>query len=263
MSDGPVVVLGDVMSDVSARLAAPPVPGSDTAAVVAMRPGGGGANAAAWLAWLGVPVVLAGRVGDDEAGRGAARALAAAGVTARLAVAPGATGACVVIVGLDGERTMLTDAGANARLAAADLPHDAFRPGASLHLSGYALLRNGSRAAALAALAAAREAGMPASVDAASTAPLAALGGAAFLGLVREAGLIIPTLDEAEVLTGIRDPEAAASRLLEGPRRGRPEARRRRRAVARRRRRGRARAGRRPAGPRGRQHRRRRRLRGG
>ena len=60
MSDEPVVVLGDVMSDVAARLAAPPVPGSDTPAVVEMRPGGGGANVAAWLAWLGAPVVRSG-----------------------------------------------------------------------------------------------------------------------------------------------------------------------------------------------------------
>jgi ribokinase len=216
MSDGPVVVLGDVMSDVAARLAAPLVPGSDTPAVVEMRPGGGGANVAAWLAWLGAPVVLIGCVGDDEAGRGAARSLAASGVMARLVVDPGATGAVVVIVGTDGERTMLTDAGANARLTAADLPRDAFRPGARLHLSGYALLRDGSRAAAIAALAAARDAGMPASVDASSAAPLAAVGGAAFLGMVRAAGSIIATRDEAEVLTGTVEPEAAAALLLEG-----------------------------------------------
>jgi sugar/nucleoside kinase (ribokinase family) len=216
MSDGPVVVLGDVMSDVSARLQAVPAPGSDTPAVVEMRPGGGGANVAAWLAWLGAPVVLVGCVGDDEAGRRAARSLAASGVTARLVVDPGRTGAVVVIVGTDGERTMLSDAGANARLDAADLPRDAFRPGARLHLSGYALLREGSRGAALAALSEARRAGMPASVDPSSRAPLAAVGGPSFLEMVREAGAIIATRDEAEVLTGTRDPEAAAALLVDG-----------------------------------------------
>ena len=165
MSDGPVVVVGDVMRDVSARLAAPPAPGSDTPAVVEGRPGGGGANTAAWLARLGVPVVFAGCVGDDEAGREAARSLAEAGVDARLAVRPGRTGACVVIVGPDGERTMLTDPGANARLEPGDVPGDEIRAGGHLHVSGYALLRAGSRPAAVAALAAAREAGVAASVD--------------------------------------------------------------------------------------------------
>jgi ribokinase len=216
MSEGSLVVLGDVMSDISARLAAPPVPGSDTPARIEMRPGGGGANVAAWLARLGAPVVLIGCVGDDDAGRTAARSLAASGVTVRLVVDPEPTGAVVVIVGADGERTMLSDAGANARLTAGDLPRDAFRPGARLHVSGYALLRDGSRAAGLAALAAARQAGMAASVDPSSTAPLAAVGGPAFLGMVRDAGSIIATRAEAEVLTGTRDPDAAASRLVEG-----------------------------------------------
>jgi ribokinase len=216
VSSGPVVVVGDVMSDVSARLARPPAPGSDTPAVIEVRPGGGGANTAAWLARLGAPVVFAGCVGDDEAGREAARSLAGAGVTTRLAVAPAATGTCVVIVGHDGERTMLTDPGANALLAAGDLPRDAFLPGGHLHLSGYSLLRPGSRAAAAAALAAAREARMTTSVDPASTAPLADLGAEAFLALVRDADLIVATRDEAEVLTGSRDPEAAAAMLLDG-----------------------------------------------
>ena len=42
------------------------------------------------------------------------------------------------------------------------------------------------------------------------------MGGPAFLEMVREAGSIIATRAEAEVLTGTRDPEAAASRLVEG-----------------------------------------------
>ena len=211
-----MVVVGDVMRDISARLAAPPAPGSDTPAVVEARPGGGGANTAAWLARLGVPVVFVGCVGDDEAGREAARSLAEAGVDARLAVRPGRTGACVVIVGPDGERTMLTDPGANARLEPGDVPGDEIRTGGHLHVSGYALLRAGSRPAAVAALAAAREAGVAASVDPASTAPLAEVGRDAFLGMALGAGTIIATRDEAEVLTGSREPEVAAPRLLQG-----------------------------------------------
>jgi ribokinase len=210
------VVVGDVMRDVSVRLAGPPAPGSDAPAAVEIRDGGGGANTAAWLARLGEAVVMFGCVGEDPAGREAAAALVAAGVDARLATAPGSTGACVLIVGTDGERTMLTDPGANARLAAADLPRDAFRAGGHLHLSGYALMRPSSRAAALAALAEARAAGMPASVDPASAAPLAAMPPGAFLDLARGAPAVIATLDEAEVLTASRDPEAAAARLLHG-----------------------------------------------
>ena len=84
--------------------------------------------------------------------------------------------AATAITCTNGERTMLPDAGANAHLGPEDLPTTAFEPGGHLHVSGYALLRPGSRDAALAALERARATGMTTSVDPASAAPLAALG---------------------------------------------------------------------------------------
>lgn len=211
-----MVVVGDVMADVSVRLAAPPEHGSDAPAAIATRPGGGGANTAAWLARLGVPTLFVGRVGDDAAGAEAARALAAAGVEARLARGAEPTGTVVVIVEPGGERTMLADPGANAGLAAADLPAAAFAPGGHLHLSGYTLLRPGSRAAGRAALAMARSAGMTASVDASSAAPLRQLGADAFLALIDGAGTLLATLDEAAALAATRDPDTAAARIAAG-----------------------------------------------
>jgi ribokinase len=171
VSGAPVVVLGDVKTDVVARIDGPLAHASDTPARIVMRPGGSAANTAAWLGRLGVPVVMAGCVGDDAPGREARAALEAECVVAALAVAPGlATGACIVLVERDGERTMLPDAGANAALPVAPLPDCAH-----LHVSGYALIREGSRGAARAALAAAAAIGATTSVDPASAAPLAAL----------------------------------------------------------------------------------------
>ena len=115
-----------------------------------------------------------------------------------------------MIVEPGGERTMLPDRGANAALEPADLPIDEFAEGKHLHLSGYTLLDPGSRSAGLVALEHARAAGMSISVDPASAAPLADLGSAAFLGWTRRAGLLLPNAEEAAVLTGARDPEAAA-----------------------------------------------------
>jgi sugar/nucleoside kinase (ribokinase family) len=207
-----VVVLGDVMTDVVARTDRPLAPASDTPAEVRMRRGGSAANTAAWLGHLGVPVTFVGCVGDDPAGAEAAAALRAAGVeTAPTVLAGVPTGACVVLIGPDGERTMLPDAGANALLPALPLPR-----GAHLHVSGYSLLRPGSRPAARAALAAARAAGMTTSVDPASAAPLAEVGAAAFRDLIRGATTVIATADEAEVLTGVRDAGAVVQDLLRG-----------------------------------------------
>jgi sugar/nucleoside kinase (ribokinase family) len=210
----PVVVVGDIMTDVVAQVGDPLALGSDTAAHVVTRQGGAGANVAAWLAERRVPVVLVGRVGDDPFGREAVAALAAAGVRPAVAVDPvRATGTCVVLVGGDGERTMLPDAGSNSGLTAGDLPSGLLAGARHLHLSGYTLLNPGSREAGLAAVAAARAAGGPVSRDAASAAPLEAVGGKEFLRLTEDVGLAFCTLEEAEVLVGTRDPDVAAARL--------------------------------------------------
>ncbi len=216
MTAPPVVVLGDVMVDVVAVARAPLAHASDTPAQVRLTGGGAGANVAAWLAWAGAPVVLVARVGDDAAGREAVAALRGRGVDVRAAVDAGRpTGTCVVVVEPGGERTMLPDRGANLGLAAGDVPGDVFGAGGHLHLSGYALLDAGPRAAALHALALARAAGMTVSIDPASAAPLAGAGIDAALGWLAGADLLLPNRDEASVLTGCEEPGAAARALAE------------------------------------------------
>ena len=95
-----MLVVGDVALDVLVAPAAVPVAGADVPARIRTRPGGAGANTAAWLAHLGrdagIAVTLAARVGADPAGRAAAAELAAAGVTAHLAVDPEAA-TCTVV----------------------------------------------------------------------------------------------------------------------------------------------------------------------
>ncbi len=212
-----VVVIGDLMTDVVAWPSGPIAHASDTPSQITTHPGGGGANVAARLAALGVPAMLVSRAGNDLAGRVAVEDLRAAGVETRVAIDPvRATGTVVVIVEPTGERTMLPDRGANAALSPADLPVDELRAATHLHLSGYTLLDPGSRAAGLVALEHAREAGLSVSVDPASAAPLAAAG--AFLDWVASADVLLPNLEEAVVLTGAREPEAAAWALARGGR---------------------------------------------
>jgi sugar/nucleoside kinase (ribokinase family) len=210
MSGGRVVVVGDVMTDVVASLSGPIAHGSDTPATVVQRGGGAGANVAAWLARSGAAVTLIGRVGDDDAGRALLEGLRAEGVEPRLAADPARpTGTCIVLVDPSGERSMLPDAGANAGLEAVPLPDDA----AHLHLAGYALLHPGSRPAARAMLADASARGLTVSVDPSSAAPLARAGAATFLEWIRGAELLLSNRDEAAMLTGMRDPKAAARAL--------------------------------------------------
>jgi sugar/nucleoside kinase (ribokinase family) len=50
-----IVVLGDVMVDVVARLSGPMAVGSDSPASISFGGGGSAANVAAWLAFAGCP----------------------------------------------------------------------------------------------------------------------------------------------------------------------------------------------------------------
>jgi sugar/nucleoside kinase (ribokinase family) len=166
-----IVVLGDVMADVVAAASGRLARGSDTPARVRFTGGGSGANVAAWLAFAGAAVALVTRVGDDERGRAAIAALH--GVDVRAELDPDRpTGCCVVVVEPGGERTMLPDPGAND--APARVPDNLLIAGDHLHVSGYALLRDGSRPGALAALERARAAGMTTSLDLSSWALLRA-----------------------------------------------------------------------------------------
>jgi ribokinase len=205
-----IVVVGDVMLDVVARLSGPVAVGSDSEASVSFGGGGSAANVAAWLAFADAPTVLVARVGDDVRGVSAGAELRSGGVETRLAFdGEHPTGACVVLVGPGGERSMLPDPGANAFLAPEDLPEDVFAAGDHLHMTGYSLVRPGPQPAALAAISLADEAGMSVSVDPSS----AALLGPEFLELLEGVGLVLPNAEEAAALTGLAEPAEAARAL--------------------------------------------------
>lgn len=205
-----VACLGDLMVDVVTVLSGPLRVGSDTAGRVRWSGGGSAANTACWLRAAGVEATLVARAGADVLGEWAVRQLHDAGIRGVVVDAERPTGTVVVLVGPDGERTMVPDPGANAALSPADV--DAVGLAADhLHVSGYALF-GAARAAALHALDRARALGRTVSVGAASAGPLRDVGAEAVLDWVG-AALLIANRDEATVLTGATDP-ARAARLI-------------------------------------------------
>lgn len=213
---GALLVVGDVVTDVVARHRGPLAPGTDTAAVVRTLPGGAGANVACWAAHWGCPDVrMLGRVGA-EAVAWHERELTASGVRPLLVVdaeAPTGTVICLVDTGAAAERTFLTDSGASLRLDPGDWS-DALLDGvARLHLSGYLFFSEQSRALAAVAREAARVRGVPVSVDPASAGFLTELGVNRFLALVDGVDMLLPSRDEACLLTGLPDPADAAAKL--------------------------------------------------
>jgi ribokinase len=205
----PVLVVGDLATDVVAVLDGEPAPGSDRPAAIRTRGGGAGANVAVHLARLGVPVRLVACVGDDPAGTALLAELIAAGVSPAVRTVPGAaSGTIISLVEPGGQRSMLADRGANLALRPDDVPPPP--PGGHVHLSGYTLLGERTRTAGLAALAAAAAAGATISVDPASTGPLRAHGVDRWLADTAPATLVLPNADEARLLTGCTDVADAA-----------------------------------------------------
>ncbi|MFE3037074.1 carbohydrate kinase family protein [Streptomyces canus] len=214
---GALLVVGDVITDVVARHRGPLAAGTDTAAAIRTVPGGAGANVACWAAACGrgAEVRLLGRVGADAAAWHE-RELASCGVRPRLVVdpeAPTGTVICLVDTGEAAERTFLTDSGASLRLDPGDWS-DALLDGvARLHLSGYLLFSESSRALVAVALESARARGVRVSLDPASAGFLREMGPARFLSLIEGVDVLLPSRDEACLLTGLPDVADAAAKL--------------------------------------------------
>jgi len=214
-----LLVIGDVVTDVVARHGSPVMTGpdspSDVSADIVLRPGGSGANTAAWAASLGVPTSLLARCGYDSSEWHIGE-LAEAGVRPHVRVdSANPTAVVISMVDSTGERTMLTNRGAGELISPLDWD-DALLDGVRhLHVSGYTLFTEPGLALVRLALARATTAGVSISVDPASTGPLSEFGVTRFLGETALAGLIFPNRDEALLLSGAATPQRAAEMLSE------------------------------------------------
>jgi sugar/nucleoside kinase (ribokinase family) len=203
-----LIVVGDLMVDVAVDSAALRR-GGDVHGEVRLRPGGSAANAAVWAAHAGAGVRLHGRVGDDLAGRLIGEALEDRGVGAGLVVDRGSPTGTMLVVREAGERSMVADRGANARLSPQDLP-PRLVAGAVL-VSGYITLHHRSEPASRAAMDRAEARWV--AVDAASWPLLEDLGPDGFLKASSGANLLLANEREARTLSGIDDPQRAAKDL--------------------------------------------------
>jgi sugar/nucleoside kinase (ribokinase family) len=208
-----ILVIGDVMTDVVVRPEGPVVRGSDRRASIAVQPGGSAANQAAWLARCGAGVDFVGRVGAADVESETAR-FKEIGVTPHLVGDPDReTGRLIALIDPDGERSFLTDRGANETLEARDIPDDLIANASRISLSGYSFFAPSPRAAVLDVMRRAKD--KPISVDPASAEFLREVGADNFLAWTRGATILFPNEEEAAVLAGSTDPETQGERLAE------------------------------------------------
>ncbi len=119
-----VLVIGSANADLMVRVGRRPGPGETVPGTDLMESAGGkGANQAAAAARLGARTALLAKVGDDAFGRLVLDAQRAAGTQLRhVLVEKGArTGTAMIVVGPDGDNTIVVSPGANARLTPDDV----------------------------------------------------------------------------------------------------------------------------------------------
>jgi sugar/nucleoside kinase (ribokinase family) len=205
------LVIGDVMTDVIVQPEGPVLRGSDRRASITVQPGGSAANQAAWLAHYGAAVDFAARVGAADIEGETAR-FKEIGVTPHLVGDLNReTGRLIALIDADGERSFLTDRGANEALEARDISDALIASASHISLSGYSFFAPSPRAAVLDVMR--RVGDKPISVDPASAEFLREVGADNFLAWTQGAAILFPNEEEAAVLAGSADPETQCARL--------------------------------------------------
>ncbi|MEJ2212178.1 MAG: carbohydrate kinase family protein, partial [Anaerolineae bacterium] len=123
------------------------------------------------------------------------------------------TGLMYVVVTPDGERTIFGHRGANVFTDPNQIDEEDLVGARILHLSGYALLADPQRSAALRALEAACRHGLKVTLDPGMAVPRKALD--EMRALLPAVNILMPSLEEARHLTGRTQPEVCAGLLRE------------------------------------------------
>lgn len=205
LASRPILVVGSVNTDFSARVEKFPRPGETARGESFLEGlGGKGANQAVAVARLGLDSKLLARVGRDDRGRAALRQLQAEGVDVGLvaAIDDALTGAALIAVARDGEKQIIMIPGANDRLTPADVDAaaEAIRTAAAVVAQLEVPVES-----VLAAFRLARAAGVRTVLDPAPARPLPD-------ELYRLTDAIKPNRSEAETLTGIAVADRASAR---------------------------------------------------
>ena len=182
--------------------------------------GGAESNVAVGLARLGVPVTWMGRLGDDALGRLIERQLRAEGVSAAATHDPAAPTALMLkerpAVGSSAV-SYYRAGSAGSRLAPEHLDVARIREARILHITGItAALGAGPRAALEAAIDAAIDGGTIVSFDVNHRSRLwsHATAASAYREIAARADVVFAGDDEAELLTGEREPAAQAAAII-------------------------------------------------
>ena len=209
-----IIALGDANVDIVAFTKSLPARGGEgLIQKLEMRAGGSAANFALAISRLGMDPGLIAKVGDDLFGHFLIERFQEGNVNVdQLQIGnEDRTGMVFCIVTEDGERTMLTSRGINIYLRSDEIEESYIEGADALHISGYSLLNEPQRSAALKALEVARKRNLLISIDPGLLAPEKA--SEVLRSVLRSVDLILLNDVEAVKLTG-ETPIKAARKLL-------------------------------------------------
>jgi len=207
-----VVCLGILVADVIARPVGELPPSGSLGLVegITLRGGGCALNTSSALVKLGLSAAAAGKVGADAFGDYLLELLDARGVDRRAVVrdSTAPTSATVVLVRPDGERTFLHNPGADGTLNVAELDTDLLYAARAFHVAGALVMEalDGEPFASL--LAGAKRRGLLTSLD---TVWDASGRWSRVEPCLPYVDLAVPSLGEAQAISGEREPERVAA----------------------------------------------------
>jgi sugar/nucleoside kinase (ribokinase family) len=193
-----LTVIGDVVQDIVVWCAQPRQDATDTQCRIHMMRGGSAANVAAFAAPRCATRFI-GCVGDDMTGRALVAELEGHGVDVRVQMR-GVTGVVVVMVAVDGERSMFPSRGASGELQA--IAPEWLDDVDLLHVTGYSLQGEPAASSIIDAARRVRAAGGRVCFDASSAGMIAHCGVDTFRARLLDLApdIISANRDEAELL---------------------------------------------------------------
>lgn len=210
-----LLTFGDLIVDILVKTSGELQIGSDVPGEIRYSGGGSAANFAAWFAYLGGQVRLLAKTGNDFPASFLEGELLDYGVDVHLVKDNGEkTGTILVFVDKSGERTMVTDRGANLRLGLHDCRGELFEQCSHLHFTGYSLYQSEDLVKTTQRmLALAKDKQMSISVDPSSHALLEQFGVERFISMTAGMDMIFPNLEEGRLLTGGVNPDEIVDAL--------------------------------------------------
>lgn len=189
-----ILVIGDVIEDVIVIPEDEIRINTDTNATIQKSMGGQAANVASWLSYLGAETTFIGSVGIEDVAN-LTKSLNQHGIKVELQTSPKPTGSLVVLVS-GGDRSMLTDRGANLDLDLGSIDPAGY---SIVYLSGYSLL--GRKLDEVASFAnKVHSQGALLAIDPGSTGFITDHGVEDFKALLQQADLVFPNREEEQLL---------------------------------------------------------------